>query len=352
MQMHPIPPTLAELKLIDVIAEPIQKMNRLAPISILKALAGSPDALPTQLTNMARRGTSHSMTPGAFLSAAVEPEDKPQLGRAQSKIASHSRPTLAEETRLGSAWLRVGCMANRTFQLMLAMLASAVLTATSGSAAPPADECLTKPKGPAPAGKHWYYQTNRTTQRKCWYLADAGAKIVEPARPKAAASAPPDDRGTTMQQPPVANAHAELTEQPQARQPAVPMPQPLPETPTQSKPETSQGAADGTNTRNWALASRWPDQSIAYSSDRTATVDDRMPVSQAEDPRSVLAANPVAPVEQPSIVAENSYYLPFGQIVAALIVVVVVGGVIFMSLVSRRRHRSLATVENYHTESV
>ncbi|MDQ8727491.1 hypothetical protein [Bradyrhizobium sp. LHD-71] len=155
-----------------------------------------------------------------------------------------------------------------------------------------------------------------------------------------------------MQQPPVANAHAELNEQPQAKQPAVPMPQPLPETHTQSKPETLQGAADGTNTRNWALASRWPDQSIAYSSDRTATVDDRVPVSRAEEPQPILAANPVAPVERPSIAAENSYYTPFGQIVAALIVVVVVGGVIFMSLVSRRRHRSLATLEDYHTESV
>jgi hypothetical protein len=58
VQMHPLQPTAAELELIEVIAEPIQKMNRLAQISILQALASSPDALLAQLTNMARRGTA------------------------------------------------------------------------------------------------------------------------------------------------------------------------------------------------------------------------------------------------------------------------------------------------------
>jgi SNF2 family DNA or RNA helicase len=58
VQMHPLQPTSAELQLIEVIAEPIQKMNRLAQISILQALASSPDALLSQLTNMARRGTA------------------------------------------------------------------------------------------------------------------------------------------------------------------------------------------------------------------------------------------------------------------------------------------------------
>jgi superfamily II DNA or RNA helicase len=50
-------PTKAELDLIDAIAEPIQKLNRLVQISILKALASSPEALNSQLKNMARNGT-------------------------------------------------------------------------------------------------------------------------------------------------------------------------------------------------------------------------------------------------------------------------------------------------------
>lgn len=60
-------PTKAELDLIDTIAEPIQKLNRLVQISILKALASSPDALNSQLKNMARNGTAP-----AELSRAVD----------------------------------------------------------------------------------------------------------------------------------------------------------------------------------------------------------------------------------------------------------------------------------------
>jgi superfamily II DNA or RNA helicase len=58
VQMHHVDPTAAELELISVIAEPIQKLNRLAQISILKALTSSPEALMAQLNNMARKDTA------------------------------------------------------------------------------------------------------------------------------------------------------------------------------------------------------------------------------------------------------------------------------------------------------
>src|SRR5258708_37958972 len=51
-------PTKAELRLIEVIAKPIQKMNRLAQVGLLQALVSSPGALSAQLTNMARNGTA------------------------------------------------------------------------------------------------------------------------------------------------------------------------------------------------------------------------------------------------------------------------------------------------------
>ena len=57
VQMHKVDPTTAELELIGSIAKPIQKLNRLAQISILQALTSSPDALMAQLNNMARNGT-------------------------------------------------------------------------------------------------------------------------------------------------------------------------------------------------------------------------------------------------------------------------------------------------------
>jgi superfamily II DNA or RNA helicase len=57
VQMHKVEPTTPELQLIQAISKPIQKLNRLAQISILQALTSSPDALMAQLNNMARNGT-------------------------------------------------------------------------------------------------------------------------------------------------------------------------------------------------------------------------------------------------------------------------------------------------------
>ena len=52
-----VAPTPEELQLIRLIAKPIQKLNRLAQISILQALTSSPDACAAQLENMGRKGT-------------------------------------------------------------------------------------------------------------------------------------------------------------------------------------------------------------------------------------------------------------------------------------------------------
>jgi superfamily II DNA or RNA helicase len=58
VQMHQVTPTDAEVELIRVIAKPIQKMNRLAQIGILKDLTSSPEALRARLNNMERNGTA------------------------------------------------------------------------------------------------------------------------------------------------------------------------------------------------------------------------------------------------------------------------------------------------------
>jgi superfamily II DNA or RNA helicase len=57
VQLHKVDPTPGELALISTIAEPIQKLNRLAQISILQALTSSPHALAAQLNTMARNRT-------------------------------------------------------------------------------------------------------------------------------------------------------------------------------------------------------------------------------------------------------------------------------------------------------
>lgn len=57
IQLHKVDPSAEELALINAIARPIQKLNRLAQISILQALTSSPHALMAQLQTMARNET-------------------------------------------------------------------------------------------------------------------------------------------------------------------------------------------------------------------------------------------------------------------------------------------------------
>lgn len=52
-----------------------------------------------------------------------------------------------------------------------------------------ADDCLTAPKLSAPERGHWYYRTDRTTQRQCWYL-QADQSGQPPAKLATADAAP------------------------------------------------------------------------------------------------------------------------------------------------------------------
>jgi hypothetical protein len=62
-----------------------------------------------------------------------------------------------------------------TLSVMLVfVLAGVVLTGRASSAE--TDECISKPNAPAPQGSHWYYRTDRTSKRQCWYLGEEGAK--------------------------------------------------------------------------------------------------------------------------------------------------------------------------------
>ena len=57
VRSHKVLPTESELKLFKLIAAPIQQLNGLAQVSIAKALVSSPQALASQLNNMAAKGT-------------------------------------------------------------------------------------------------------------------------------------------------------------------------------------------------------------------------------------------------------------------------------------------------------
>ena len=228
-------------------------------------------------------------------------------------------------------------MGNRIF-LVVAMLAGVVLTATSASAAPADEECLAKPKGPAPAGKHWYYQTNRAVQRKCWYLDDEGEKTVAATprkQPTSAINVKPDKVASV--QPPTADARAELVDEPRAGQPAAEQPA-VPVAPLQR--EATQGAsaaADGASPRNWTVASRWPESSESFAATRAPAINDPAPESRIENPPPVLAA---APEQQPSAAVDNTGGVDLAPFAAALIFVVILGGALFMFFSLRRRRDS------------
>lgn len=56
-----------------------------------------------------------------------------------------------------------------------------------------AADCLTAPDPSASPNGHWYYRTDRTTQRKCWYLrgADSGSQEGPVKTAQSAAAAAP-----------------------------------------------------------------------------------------------------------------------------------------------------------------
>ena len=58
-----------------------------------------------------------------------------------------------------------------------ALLAALVLTILPGGSARAIDDCIDAPNSQPPQGSHWYFRTDRTNQRKCWYLGPEGKKV-------------------------------------------------------------------------------------------------------------------------------------------------------------------------------
>jgi hypothetical protein len=72
-------------------------------------------------------------------------------------------------------------MAKRTIlALIVAIFGAAVaVPARSSRAAAAADDCLSEPNGAPPQGSHWYFRTDRSASRRCWYLRPHREKIKE-----------------------------------------------------------------------------------------------------------------------------------------------------------------------------
>jgi hypothetical protein len=79
------------------------------------------------------------------------------------------------------------------------------------------DECLAAPNAPAPAGSHWYYRLERSTERKCWYVREQRqeTRAAPPKlRPAAVAPAPQTTQTAVDQSTPIEQVERE-TQPPQ-----------------------------------------------------------------------------------------------------------------------------------------
>ncbi|MBR1154856.1 hypothetical protein [Bradyrhizobium sp. JYMT SZCCT0428] len=143
--------------------------------------------------------------------------------------------------------------------------------AAKENSAKTADTCLKGPKGPLPAGGHWYYRVDHATKRNCWYIGEAKNKTAR-AAPKESSSTPAASDSASAEaanavspqqsinsRKSIANARAELTT-PQARVEDLIEPQSTDAVPV-SRIANSQIAAAPDSQPPSSVASRWPEPS-------------------------------------------------------------------------------------------
>jgi len=216
-------------------------------------------------------------------------------------------------------------MSNRSAKFVSAIFAS-ILAGTSFAAvaenaakedsateasAKTANACLSGPKGPLPAGGHWYYRVDRATKRNCWYIGEEKNKSARttPNDSSSAASAPATPVAADPASPPqntyvrgsIADARAELTA-PQARVEDLSEPKTTGAVPVASIANGQRVVAPDAAAPLSHVASRWPESSgvSPSSGPRLATAEPaQSPQTQSEQTQS-LQAN-ATPAPQPAI---------------------------------------------------
>jgi hypothetical protein len=136
------------------------------------------------------------------------PARRPENGTGEALFRTKSW----SKRRIGLAKSSEAFMTNgATHMVPRIVLAGVVATAALASfhfnPARAADECLTKPKGPAPQGQHWYYHNERGSKRQCWYLGDEGSRGASVGVGKSAAALAHQHHPLSQTE---ADAHAEF----------------------------------------------------------------------------------------------------------------------------------------------
>jgi hypothetical protein len=208
------------------------------------------------------------------------------------------------------------------------MLAGASFTARAengtGSAdnAKIADNCLSAPKGTAPAGSHWHYRVDRSSKRKCWYVREENdkaaktASVQQPSPPPAETSAPP--RPAAAISPSVADARAELSSPQAGARP----------TPASALDNASPGV--GTPGSSSPVSARWLDQSSIASSgaSKLAAADSATASPPEETQAAPQPAPPPAPAASAHVERQSTQTLLF-IMAGTLALAGLIGGLIF-----------------------
>jgi hypothetical protein len=121
--------------------------------------------------------------------------------------------------------------------IIVAVLAAvAAVPAQSSRAELAADNCLSEPNRAPSQGTHWHYRTDRSTGRRCWYLAPRREKAAEVRQ---VAPAKPRPTSRTISEP-----QAEPPAEPigRAAEPVPDVPQQLQSAPTSAAPIESEPA--------------------------------------------------------------------------------------------------------------
>lgn len=212
-------------------------------------------------------------------------------------------------------------MSNRSAKFVAAIFAS-ILAGTSFAAVAQdagketgtktADSCLPAPKGPVPAGGHWYYRIDRATKRNCWYIREenkSARAAPKDSKPSSAASAPEasppasqvaadpvSPHPSTFVRRSIADARAELTA-PQARVEDLSDPQTAAAVPAARIANSPRADAPDAAAPSSPVASRWPESSgVSPSSDPR--------LAAAEPPQNLQSQNlptDATPAPQPAV---------------------------------------------------
>lgn len=248
-----------------------------------------------------------------------------------------------------AAALAVSILAGANFSAMAQNAANTATTNTANTKT--ADTCLSAPKGTAPAGSHWFYHLDRSTQKKCWYLGEAKNETKTETKNKAAKAAT-----TATQQPPAAavpdtpTADATPPQSQPAPQPAIrksvadahaewPSPQavaaPVPSadagqagsTAATSDPAAA-GAPAGADAQSSDVNARWLDASSMAGTNGTRRAADQPTVVAQADATSQQAAAPApaAPATAEASVEKSSS--------TQMLLIVMVGALALAGLVS------------------